>query len=256
MTIAPLLAPLLGGYLALWFGWRSIFWTLAALGVLACLLIALFIPETLAKENRQPLAVGRTIRNYRKIFADPVSLALMCTSAFSYTCLLAFLISGSFVYIEAYGIEVDKVGYLFALNVVSLIFLTFLNGRYVRLKGAPLMLRWGLTVQFVGGVLLLPAVFIEGIIGLVVVPCMIIIGATTMVASNLNAMLLQRHGAITGTASSVVGSFRFGVGALIASAATLLPFGVQANMALTIVVSAFASMFFFRLHRGFMLGEK
>jgi len=32
--------------------------------------------------------------------------------------------SGSFVYIEVYGIEVDKVGYLFALNVVSLIFLT------------------------------------------------------------------------------------------------------------------------------------
>jgi len=118
------------------------------------------------------------------------------------------------------------------------------------------MLRWGLTAQFVGGVLLLPAVFIEGIIGLVVLPCMIIIGATTMVASNLNAMLLQRHGAITGTASSVVGSFRFGVGALIAAAATLPPFGVQANMALTIVISAFASMFFFRLHRGFMLGEK
>jgi len=48
----------------------------------------------------------------------------LCTSAFSYACLLAFLMSGSFVYIEVYGIEVDKVGYLFALNVVSLIFLT------------------------------------------------------------------------------------------------------------------------------------
>jgi len=47
-----------------------------------------------------------------------------------------------------------------------------------------------------------------------------------------------------------------GVGALIASAATLLPFGVQANIALTLVVSAMASMFFFRLHRGLMLGEK
>jgi len=118
------------------------------------------------------------------------------------------------------------------------------------------MLRWGLTVQFVGGVLLLPAVFIKGMIGLVALPCMIIIGATSMVASNLNAMLLQRHGVMTGTASSVAGSFRFGAGALIASVSTLLPFSVQANMALTIVGSAFASMFFFRLHRGFMRGEK
>jgi len=54
----------------------------------------------------------------------------------------------------------------------------------------------------------------------------------------------------------VVGFIRFGAGALIASVSTLLPFSVQANMALTIVGSAFASMFFFRLHRGFMRGEK
>jgi len=59
-----------------------------------------------------------------------------------------------------------------------------------------------------------------------------------------------------GSGIMVVGSFRFGAGALIASVSTLLPFSVQANMALTIVGSAFASMFFFRLHRGFMLGEK
>jgi len=252
MTIAPLVSPLLGGYIALWFGWRSIFWVLASLGILACVLIALFIPETLAKEHRQPLAIGRSIRNYRKVFADPVSLTLMCSGAFSYACLFSFLISGSFVYIEVYGIEVDKVAYLFTLNVLSLMLLTFINGRYVRLKGASHMLRWGLYVQFVGGVLLLPSVFIEGNFWLVLLPCMIIIGATTMVSSNLMAMLLQRHSKIAGTASSVVGSFRFGVGALIGSASTLLPFSVQTNMTLTILVSAFASMFFFRLHRGFI----
>jgi DHA1 family bicyclomycin/chloramphenicol resistance-like MFS transporter len=255
MTIAPLVAPLLGGYLALWFGWRSIFWALAGLGMLACVLIALFIPETLAKENRQPMAIGSALRNYRKIFVDPVSLTLMCAGAFSYACLFTFLISGAFVYIEAYGIEVDKVGYWFALNVLSLMFLTLLNSRYVALKGAPHMLRWGLYVQFAGALLLLPSLFIEGIIWLLVVPCMIIIGATTMVASNITAKLLQRYSTIAGTASSVVGSFRFGVGALIGSASTVLPFSVQTNMALTMVISAIASMFFFRLHRGFIRGD-
>ena len=175
----------------------------------------------------------------------------MCSGAFSFACLFSFLISGSFVYIEVYGVEVDQVGYLFALNIIALMILTFINGRFVAKKGAPHMLRWGLYVQFVGGILLLPSVFIEGLIWLVVLPCMVIIGATTMVGSNLMAKLLQRHSTIAGTASSVVGSFRFGVGALIGSASTLLPFSVQTNMALTIVISASASMFFYRLHRGF-----
>lgn len=252
MTIAPLVAPLLGGYLALWFGWRSIFWVLAILAILACMLIAWFIPETLAREHRQPLAIRRSIRNYRNVFVDPVSLALMFSGAFSYACLFAFLISGSFVYIDVYGIEVDKVAYLFALNVLTLMLFTFLNGRYVGHKGAAHMLRWGLYAQFVGGILLLPSVFIEGNIWLVLLPCMMIIGATTMVSSNLKAVLLHRHTKAIGTTSSVEGSFRFGVGALIGSASTLLPFSVQTSMALTIVMSAFASMLFFRLHRGFI----
>ncbi len=36
MGIAPIVAPLAGGYLLTWFGWRSIFWMLALFGV-ACL---------------------------------------------------------------------------------------------------------------------------------------------------------------------------------------------------------------------------
>ena len=251
MTLAPLVAPLIGGYVALWFGWRGIFWSLALLGLAACILVMLFIPETLAKEYRQPLAIGRSLRNYRKIFADPVSLALMCAGAFSFACLFSFLISGSYVYIELYDIDIDKVGYLFAFNVVALMILTFINGRFVGRKGAPHMLRWGLYVQFFGAMLLLPSIFVDGVIWLVVIPCMVIIGATTMVGSNLMAKLLQRHSTMAGTASSVVGSFRFGVGALIGSASTILPFNVQTNMALTIVISASASMFCYRLHRGF-----
>ncbi|MEQ3697545.1 MAG: Bcr/CflA family multidrug efflux MFS transporter [Pseudomonadales bacterium] len=253
MTLAPLVAPLIGGYIALWFGWRGIFWSLALLGLAACVLVMFFIPETLAKEYRQPLAIGRSLRNYRKIFADPVSLALMCAGAFSFACLFSFLISGSYVYIELYDIEIDKVGYLFAFNVVALMILTFINGRFVGRKGAPHMLRWGLYVQFLGAMLLVPSIFIDDVIWLVVIPCMVIIGATTMVGSNLMAKLLQRHSTMAGTASSVVGSFRFGVGALIGSASTVLPFNVQTNMALTIVISAAASMFCYRLHRGFKI---
>lgn len=253
MTLAPLVAPLIGGYVALWFGWRGIFWSLALLGLAACILVMLFIPETLAKEHRQPLAIGRSLRNYRKIFADPVSLALMCAGAFSFACLFSFLISGSYIYIELYDVEIDKVGYFFAFNVVALMILTFVNGRFVGKKGAPHMLRWGLYVQSLGAMLLVPAIFIDGIIWLVVLPCMVIIGATTMVGSNLMAKLLQRHSSMAGTASSVVGSFRFGVGALMGSASTVLPFNVQTNMALTIVFSAAASMFCYRLHRGFKI---
>src|SRR5690606_3699335 len=37
MGVAPVLAPLLGGYVLVWFGWQAIFWFLAAFGALAML---------------------------------------------------------------------------------------------------------------------------------------------------------------------------------------------------------------------------
>lgn len=249
MTIAPLVAPVLGGYFAVWLGWRSIFWVLAALGVFACALVAWLLPETLPRQCRQPLAINRTVHNYLVVLADPHSLTLMSASAFSYACLFTFLLSGAFVYIEVYGVATDKVAYLLAVNVIAVIALTSLNGRFVVRKGTSHMLRWGLYIQLLGGFLLLPAVFVEGEILLVLLPGMVVISATTMVSSNIMASLLYRHASIAGTASSVAGSFRFGFGALIGTSSTLLPFGLQANMALTVVLSVCAAQLCFRLHR-------
>lgn len=249
MTLAPLVAPLLGGYITLYFGWRAIFWVLAGLGIVSIILVVWRIPETLPPSSRQSFAIGRSVRQYIKIIKDPMSLSLMFSGAFSFACLFSFLVSAAFVYMDVYGIAVDYVGYLFACNVMALMVLTTVNGRYVGRKGAPHMLRWGLQIQFVGGVLLVPSLFGIGGVAAVVVPCMIIIGATTMVGSNLMAKMLERHQKIAGTASSLVGSFRFGVGSLVGASSTMLPFSVQTNMVATIVCSAAASMVAYRYHR-------
>ena len=45
MTIAPLLAPMIGGALLLWFSWHAIFWTMGAAALIGSLLVALFIGD-------------------------------------------------------------------------------------------------------------------------------------------------------------------------------------------------------------------
>src|SRR5260221_676291 len=46
MGIAPIVAPLAGGYLLTWFGWRSIFWVLALFGVACLVAVKWRLPET------------------------------------------------------------------------------------------------------------------------------------------------------------------------------------------------------------------
>src|SRR5260370_41184341 len=58
-SIAPMLAPLIGGQILWFLGWRAIFWVLAGIGVVALLAAYLRLPETLWPEYRQPLVIFR-----------------------------------------------------------------------------------------------------------------------------------------------------------------------------------------------------
>ncbi|MBZ4345822.1 MFS transporter, partial [Mycobacterium tuberculosis] len=60
-TIAPLVAPMVGGAVLVWFSWHAIFWILALVALLASLMIGLFIRETLPAERRQPFHLRTTL---------------------------------------------------------------------------------------------------------------------------------------------------------------------------------------------------
>lgn len=53
MTVAPLLAPMLGGLLMAIFSWHAIFWAMAIAALIAATLVGVYIKETLPKERRQ-----------------------------------------------------------------------------------------------------------------------------------------------------------------------------------------------------------
>lgn len=223
MTLAPLVAPLAGGYMAVWFGWRSIFWLIALIALLVIVAIIFKIPETLPIEKRQPFKVRSVLYNYRSLVGSADAMLLIITGALSFSGLFAFLTAGSFIYVELYGVDIQHVGYLFALNVFSMMIMTFVNGRIVRIKGSPWMLSFGLTIQLVAATLLLLGQLLElGLWGLVL-PIMLYTSVISTVGSNSMAILLSAYPDIAGTASSLAGTLRFGLAGLAAASISLLP---------------------------------
>ena len=149
ITIAPLIAPMIGGYVAVWFGWRAIFWILAAFSVVVICLVLWKIPETLSAENKQPFRIRNTLRNYIKLAKNPVAMGLIFSGAFSFAGMFAFLTAGSFVYIDIYGVRPEQFGYLFGLNIVAMIIMTSINGRLVKKVGSHTMTFFGLLDQLI-----------------------------------------------------------------------------------------------------------
>ncbi|MGO1246437.1 MAG: Bcr/CflA family multidrug efflux MFS transporter [Oceanisphaera sp.] len=223
MTLAPLIAPMLGGHLAHWFGWRSIFWVLTGITVLVAIFSSLKLPETLPLARRQPLHLASILRSYVRLLCSPIALGYMLCGAFSFAGMFAFLTGASFIYIDIYGVSAQHTGYLFGLNVISLMLFTTLNGRWVRRLGSRTMLRLALSLQLLAG-LLMPLGPLLGL-GLwsVVVPIMMYVGVISTIGSNSMASLLNNLPNLAGTASSLAGTLRFGTAALAAAFVSALP---------------------------------
>ena len=226
MTVAPLVAPMVGGHVAVWFGWRAIFWILAGFAAIVILLVVWKIPETLSAEKRQPLRFRTTMRNYFRLCANPTAMGLIFSGAFSFSGMFAFLTAGSFVYIDIYGVRPDQFGYLFGLNIIAMIIMTSINGRLVKKVGSHNMLRFGLAVQLIAGLGLFVGWLLDlGLWGTVPFVVMFI-GTLSTIGSNSMGLLLSGYPTMAGTASSLAGTLRFGTGSIVGGVVALMPGGV------------------------------
>jgi DHA1 family bicyclomycin/chloramphenicol resistance-like MFS transporter len=112
-------APLIGGVLQTAFGWRSIFFTLAAAGVGLAAIVWTVLPETLAKRASDPVSPASMLRSYRIVAREPAYLAYMALATACYAGLFAWISASSFVLQDLYGLTALRFGILFALGSVG-----------------------------------------------------------------------------------------------------------------------------------------
>ncbi|HHC7130500.1 TPA: Bcr/CflA family multidrug efflux MFS transporter [Vibrio parahaemolyticus] len=240
ITIAPLIAPILGGHLATWFGWRSIFEALTLFSLIVIVLVIWQIPETLQSHHRQTWNTRTTVKNYAKLFSNPTAIGLMLSSGFAFGGMFAFLTAGSFVYIEIYGLSTDAFGYLFGLNIIAMIMMTTFNGRAVKKIGSHAMLRIALTIQLFAGLGLLVCWMFDGGLWGTVPFVVLFVGTQSTIGSNAMALLLSDPTTV-GTAASLAGTLRFGMGSLIGAFVAILPDGVAWPMVTVMSLCAILS---------------
>lgn len=223
MTIAPLLAPILGGEMMRWFSWHAIFWSISIAAVIAVVLVSFFIRETLPVEKRQPFHLGTTLRQFATLFRAKQVLFYILASSFSFAGMFSFLNAGPFVYIDLNGVSPQDFGYFFGINIIFLFIMTTFNGRYVRRFGAERMLYLGIIVQFTMGIWLLVTTALDVGFWALVLGVAIYVSGIAMITSNAMAVILDNYPHIAGTVSSLAGTIRFSIGALIGTLLSLIP---------------------------------
>ncbi|HDR2661211.1 TPA: Bcr/CflA family multidrug efflux MFS transporter [Enterobacter asburiae] len=244
-TIAPLVAPMAGGAVLVWFSWHVIFWILALAALLASAMIFFFIDETLPVERRQKFHIRTTIGNFASLFRHKRVLSYMLASGFSFAGMFSFLSAGPFVYIELNHVSPQHFGYYFALNIVFLFIMTIINSRFVRRVGALNMFRAGLWIQFVMALWLVVSAFLDVGFWALVVGVAAFVGCVSMVSSNAMAVILDEFPHMAGTASSLAGTFRFGIGAIVGALLSMATFTTAWPMLWAMAFCATSSILFY-----------
>ena len=241
MIVAPLIAPLIGGYLTVLFGWPSIFILIAIIALIVIVLVMLKIPETLPKEKRQPLAFKNIFVNYFSVLKTPASFGLILCDSLAFSGMFAFLTVGSFVYINTFGVKVEHFGYLFGLNISAVFLLTTINAKCLRIFGIHHLLRGGLTLMMFGSIGLICVWYFNLGIWYLVPSIMLYIAPGALIGSNTMGLLLSRYSNLAGTASGLAGTAKFGISAVLGAVVAGSPHNVIFTLVLSMVLCALGS---------------
>ena len=128
-ALAPAIAPVIGGRLQFWFGWRSVFAFLVLMTLALWLACWRLLPETLPPERRQPLNAGYLAQTYWKVLTTPAFLYACAGLAFNFAGFFIYVMSAPVFLMRHLGVSETGFLWLFGPAMAGLMSGAWLSGR-------------------------------------------------------------------------------------------------------------------------------
>jgi DHA1 family bicyclomycin/chloramphenicol resistance-like MFS transporter len=151
-AIAPAIAPVLGGQLQAWFGWRSVFVFLACFAASIALWAFYCLPETLPPERRHRLHAGRLIRSYRETLTHRGFVASSLAVALSFTGVFLYIAGAPALLLRHLHVRETEFFWLFGPVTGGMMLGAALSGRLAGRLDATHTLGWGYAVMIAAAV--------------------------------------------------------------------------------------------------------
>ena len=217
--ITPVLAPIVGGYLASLGHWPMVFWAHAVAGALCLLVTLTLLPRV---RSFRPSTLLNSIRAYGAILGDAQALGYMLCTGLGFIGLVAFVSNSSFVFIEHFGLAPYEYGFCFSFVMLGASVGSYTNGHYVAQLGISRMIAFGTTILALGGTgTLLAALLDAGVVTLLLAILLYAFGIG-FVFANAVARTMSRFPHAKGAASALFGVNQFLIGGIVAGILSFL----------------------------------
>jgi len=152
MGVVPAIAPILGGIILIFFGWRAVFVAILIAGLALAAVVIPALPETLKTRSPTPLSFGSILRGFAVLLRHPTYRIYVGLSTLTYSGLFAFISGSSFVLQQSYGLSELAFSFSFAFIVIGFIAGTLVAQRVVGSRGLDGTIALGVACQAGAGV--------------------------------------------------------------------------------------------------------
>ncbi len=236
IAMVPAAAPILGGYIHVYLGWRANFWIMAIVGALSVLLVWWKLPES-APPDRRPLIPRDVLKEYSALLRNPQFFSFALLEGMALAAIFAYITAAPFILILRFGVPTEQFGYYLMVIVAAYAAGSILAERLARRIDPMRILQLGLGVFAVGviGVVLLVASDNVSPLRLTAMMSLVLFGAGPLFAT-CPVFALNAAAGRGGIAAALLGAIEMGVGGIASASIGLLPW--RSSVSLAVVLAA------------------
>jgi DHA1 family bicyclomycin/chloramphenicol resistance-like MFS transporter len=256
VSISPIIAPTLGGYITAALGWRYVFSMLILVVLLIVAGAYFFLPESKKPDPTYSLKPAPILRNFSSVLRHRHFITYALTGATSYAGLYAYVGGSPYIFMEIFKVSEAQFGWIFALIAAGLISASQLNNIALQRYSSEQIIKIASGCQSIIGITLLCSTLL-GLANLVVVVLLafLFLACQGFIFPNATALALAPLGHNAGNASGIIGAIQMTVGATAAGVISVLQNHTAVPMATVMTCCAAAAFTLFTIGRKLLIGN-
>lgn len=242
LGLAPIIAPIFGGYLLVVGDWRMIFWFQASVSAVVLVFTIFRLKESRTEAVLEQTRTENVLGSYMAVLRNRRVIGYTLAGLFNAGAFFSWLAMSSYLLIEVYGVLPANFGWWFGANAAGFIAMSQVNAHLLRWFTPEEVLVKARAASIVfAAVLVFDAVSgLGGMLG-VIIPLYVTLGSFGLVGPNTQAAAMNVDVRRTGSISSLTGAASFTMGTLVSSAAGFLHDGTARPLAGLILFMILAS---------------
>lgn len=231
-NVAPLISPNVGSAVTSYSSWVGVFVFLGLLGVLLMGITTWGLEESLPAAHRVPSNFMALMKNYNRLFRDRTFMGYALVNGILFAGVFAFVAGTPFIYQNIFGVSSQIFSILFAMNGLAIMIGSQVVKRLAGRLTERSILRIGLSLSFVSTSAILIAVLSTGSLSAIFASTFLFAISIGIIGPVSVTLAMESHGQMAGSASAVLGTFQFALGAVtsplvgIAGEHSAIPFGI------------------------------